>query len=274
MEQDFAADREHAKRRLAFNRLTQIAQELARRNARRRFFLMFPDETRAAAPCCKPPAADDLRYFARHLYPRHMEFFAAGATYRERAAIAANRVGKTWGMGAFEVTCHLTGLYPPWWEGRRFKRPIRAWAAGKSNETTRDIVQEALLGEVEGSGPNKCLSGTGMVPGHLIGRPTWKQGVANLVDTVKIRHASGGTSILGLKSYEQGRGSFEGTAQHLIWFDEEPPIDVYGEALIRTATTNGLIFMTFTPLEGMSEVVLSYLGGMNEPDEAPQFDVV
>ncbi len=39
----------------------------------------------------------------------------------------------------------------------------------------------------------------------------------------------------------------------------EPPLDVYGECVIRTATTNGIVMLTFTPLEGMSEVVMSFL---------------
>lgn len=168
----------------------------------------------------------------------------------------------TWGMGAYEVTCHLTGLYPPWWPGRVFSRPGRWWVAGKTNETTRDIIQAAMLGEVTGGGVNKFVSGTGMVPGDTI-KPRsvkWKQGIADYVDTVRIHHASGhGFSTLGFKSYEQGRGSFEGTSQDGIWFDEEPPLDVYGEALIRTATTNGIIMITFTPLEGLSDVVMQFI---------------
>jgi phage terminase large subunit-like protein len=82
--------------------------------------------------------------------------------------------------------------------------------------------------------------------------------VDDLTDTVKVRHVTGGWSTLGLKSYEQGRGSFEGTSQHLIWFDEEVPVDVYGEGLIRTMTTQGMLIVTFTPLEGMSEMVLQF----------------
>lgn len=39
----------------------------------------------------------------RDFYPKHMEFFEAGATYKERLFMAANRVGKTV-AGAFEVT--------------------------------------------------------------------------------------------------------------------------------------------------------------------------
>jgi phage terminase large subunit-like protein len=50
-----------------------------------------------------------------------------------------------------------------------------------------------------------------------------------------------------------------GTAQHVIWDDEEPPIDVYNEQVIRTATTRGIIMVTFTPLEGMSDVVRQFL---------------
>ena len=194
----------------------------------------------------------------RELYPKHMEFFKAGATYRERCAICANRIGKTFGMGGYEVTLHLTGEYPDWWPGRRFTKPVRVWAAGKTNETTRDIVQVTLLGDVTSHGSRKVTTGTGIIPGDNIGLITWKQGVADLIDTVKIRHKSGGWSLLGLKSYHQGRGSFEGTAQDVIWLDEEPPLDVYGECLIRTATTNGIVLITFTPLAGMSEVVKSF----------------
>ena len=61
----------------------------------------------------------------RELYAKQMEFFRAGATYRERCFMAANRVGKTEGTGGYETTLHITGLYPHWWEGRRFEEPIK-----------------------------------------------------------------------------------------------------------------------------------------------------
>jgi phage terminase large subunit-like protein len=199
---------------------------------------------------------------SREGYDKHLEFFRAGAKFRERCFMAGNRVGKTV-AGSYEMTCHLTGNYPDWWEGRKFHGPIKAWAAGKTNETTRDIIQVELLGNITFSGQRKLVDGTGLIPktsldmepGHL----SWKAGVADLVDMIKVRHRTGGLSELGLKSYQQGRGSFEGTARHVIWFDEEPPLDVYGEALIRTATTKGMIMLTFTPLEGMSDVVQEFL---------------
>lgn len=233
-------------------RVTEIMNELARREGQKYFYRLFPDEDATQA--------DGQVIHARREYPRHIEFFEAGAKYRERCFMAANRVGKTVG-GSFETACHLTGEYPGWWPGRQFDSPVRFWAAGKTNETTRDIVQTSLLGQILGSGQSKRFSGTGIIPGKSIGGVTWKQGVADLADTIRVRHVSGGWSTLGLKSYQQGRGAFEGTAQHGIWLDEEPPEDVYGECLIRTATTNGVIMITFTPLGGMSAVVQSFLPG-------------
>jgi len=215
---------------------------------------LFPDETYQVG---------EFKAWARRLYPRHMEFFRLGAFIQFRCFMAANRVGKTMSGGGYELTCHLTGQYPDWWEGRRFLHPIRAWACGKKNETTRDIVQTTLLGEVTYQGARKSVDGSGVVPVECIGldpgQITWKQGVADFIDTIKIRHKSGGWSKLGLKSYQQGRGAYEGVAQHVIWDDEEPPMDVYGEQVLRLATTKGILMLTFTPLTGISEVVQNFL---------------
>jgi phage terminase large subunit-like protein len=240
-------------------RLAKIVTELRRRNGQRTFYRLFPDST---------VEADGMVYYARDLYPRHLEWFEASATYRESCFLAANRVGKTV-SGAYAVACHLTGRYPDWWTGKRFDTPVRIWAAGKTNETTRDIVQSTLLGEIK-PGKRKGVTGTGIVPGEEIdlGGITWKQGVTDLIDTIKVRWRDGKRfSRLGLKSYQQGRGSFEGTAQHVIWLDEEPPMNVYTECLTRTATTNGIVLCTFTPLEGMSDVTMRFLPGDHEEDQ-------
>lgn len=224
--------------------LKQLEDELSRR----KIDTMYPDH-------------GPLR---RELYKKHMEFFAAGERYRERCALAANRVGKTEGMGGYETALHLTGKYPEWWPGRRFDHPVQFWAAGKTNETTRDIVQRKLFGPVTGSGPSKQFAGTGLVYGDCIGKVSWKQGVTDLADTIMVKHVSGEWSEVGLKSYQQGRGSFEGTERHGIWLDEEPPLEIYSECLIRTATTNGIVYITFTPLEGTTGTVMMFL----EPNKA------
>lgn len=168
--------------------------------------------------------------------------------------LAANRVGKTEGVGGYEVTRHLTGEYPDWWTGRRFTKPNRWWVAGDTNTTVRDILQYKLMGPIGNWG-------TGLIPGNAIGRTTRKPGITDAVDTVWIKHASGGESSVSFKSYEGGRESFQGTEQDGIWLDEEPPQDVYTECLLRTMTNNGIVILTFTPLNGMSDVVLSFLPG-------------
>lgn len=184
------------------------------------------------------------------LYEQHLKFFEGGREYKERLFMAANRVGKTI-AGAYEMTCHLTGLYPEWWTGRRFHHPVDAWCAGDTGQTTRDILQAALLGASE--------RGTGMIPAHLLGKAVNRSGsIADAIDTVKVRHASGGWSTLGFKSFDQKRKAFQGTGKHVVWLDEECPQSVYGEALVRTMTTNGVIYVTFTPLQGLTKFIQDF----------------
>ena len=197
----------------------------------------------------------------RELYSKHLEFFAAGAKFLERGAIAANRTGKTT-LSTFETTCHLTGLYPPWWKGKRFKEPVDWWAASDTSETTRDILQLELMGKI-----NEI--GTGMIPKeYIVGEPTRRRGVADSIDTVFVKHESGGTSQLSFKSYDQGREKFQGTKKHGVSLDEEPDPRIYFECLTRIMATSpgeedGAMICTFTPLKGMSAVVLMYLNEQN-----------
>ena len=190
---------------------------------------------------------------SRHNYPKHMKFFSQGAKFPERCMMAANRVGKSEGVGAYEMTLHLTGRYPDWWKGHRFDRAISAWAAGTTSTTARDIVQFKLIGSPE-------ERGTGLIPAKYIIKTTPKAGgVPNSVDTILVRHISGGISRCKIKSYAEGRKSFEGTEQDFIWLDEECPLTIYTECITRTMTTNGLISLTFTPLEGLTETVLQFM---------------
>ncbi len=112
-----------------------------KRHEQRLFYALYPDEDEIWRAPANKHFVPGATIYARHLYPKHLEFFRAGAKYRERCFMAANRVSKTLGGGGYETSCHLTGLYPDWWEGRRFEHPTRVWAAGRTNETTRDIIQ-------------------------------------------------------------------------------------------------------------------------------------
>src|ERR1044072_1019310 len=131
-------------------------------------------------------------------YSWQKEFHAAGLDNPERMLMAANRVGKTRSAAA-ECAFHMTGRYPDWWEGKRFKSAVTVWTGSPTNETSRDIVQAELLG-----GLGEKL-GTGWIPRSLIvGAPKTRQaGVKDVVDTFTVRHKAGGLSVLNLKTYEQ-----------------------------------------------------------------------
>lgn len=224
----------------------------------------------------KPPArsaiAAELLYRAQHkiddfypetgqlrreLYVKHMQCFEAGAHYAERCFMAANRVGKSEGVGAYEMTLHLTGQYPAWWKGRRFTRAVSTWAAGKDAKTVRDILQLALLGP----GPQY---GTGMIPADLILDTTPKVGTPEAVEKIYVKHISGARSELTFKSYDSGVESFYGTKKDVIWLDEEAEQKIYSECLLRTLATvlgeaSGIILVTFTPLWGMTELAKDFI---------------
>lgn len=168
------------------------------------------------------------------------------------AGIYHHNTGKS-EAGAFEATLHATGRYPHWWKGRRFDGPTEGWAAGSTLETMRDIVQAKLLGPVD-------RMGTGMIPYDDIVEVRNRPNSNGAVDYVIVRNQHGAaTSKIGFKSYDQGRRNFEGTAKAWCWLDEEPPSPVYTECLTRTATTRGLIWCTFTPLNGATEVVREFM---------------
>lgn len=193
-----------------------------------------------------------------HPYRKQLQFHAAGIEHRERLLMAANQSGKTY-AGAMEMAIHLTGRYPDWWPGKRWDRPIRAWAGSQTADVTRDGAQRLLVGEPK----QEVLRGTGAIPGNALGRCTPKRGVADALESVVVKHESGGTSTLGFKSYDQGRTKWQAETLDLVHFDEEPPQDIYTEGLTRTNATGGIVYLTFTPLLGMSEVVRAFLTNPN-----------
>jgi len=207
-------------------------------------------------------------------YEKQQTFHDLGAGKRERLLFAGNQCGKTYCGGA-EVSYHLTGLYPDWWLGRTWQRPTRGWVAGVTGESTRDNPQRILLGTVANG------IGTGMIPKFCLDRDKMSlaRGVSDLFDTVLVKHFDNsgkafgakpkqdGWSEMKLKSYERGREKWQGDTLDWIWYDEEPPLDVYTEGLARITATMGMVFITFTPLQGMSQVVMRFLNEKS-PDRA------
>lgn len=229
--------------------LAMALEEMASRQAGRKLFTYYPD-------------TGPLR---RELYKKHLLFFKLGNTKSTRCFMAANRVGKTEGGGGYEMALHLTGRYPSWWEGARFDAPIRSWVAGDTAKTVREILQEKLLGQWG-------KFGTGLIPADDILKFTPKQGVPEAVDTCWVKHYDqdghpDGESKLVFKSYDQKREAFQGTEQEVIWLDEESDDSIRGECMLRLMTTNGLLIETFTPLRGITPIVMQYLPNGEATDD-------
>lgn len=203
------------------------------------------------------------------------KFISLSKWNRQLLAMTGNRCGKTY-TGGFIMACHLTGLYPDWWDGHRFDNPIQAWAAGISTDTTRDILQSELLGQW--NDPMKF--GTGAIPKEMILETINKPGVPGAYQAVLVKHISGGTSTLVFKSYEMSQDKFMGTAIDLIWLDEECPKDIFTQCITRTATTGGITYLTFTPEHGLTEIVKDFMYDIKPKqalvtaswDDAPHLD--
>ena len=190
-------------------------------------------------------------------YPYQLKFHKTGAEANQRLLMAANRIGKSY-CGSMELAYHLTGLYPKWWEGKRYGQPIVAWAGGVSNETTRDIVQFELLGSPD----DPEAFGSGTVPKNYIIKTERKPGVPNAKSVALIKHVSGGNSSLFFKAYEMGVEKWQGRSVDCIWLDEEPSRDIYSQAVTRTLDRKGMVYMTFTPEQGMTETVASFMNNL------------
>jgi phage terminase large subunit-like protein len=199
---------------------------------------------------------------SRDHYPRQMEIFRHGREYRERCFQGGNGVGKTEGVGAYETALHATGEYPDWWPGHRIDGTADIWVAGDTKETVRDITQSKLIGDVAKKGLDAL--GTGMIPraamvdgaGQFTGK--FRQGTNYACDFVRVKHKGGGFSTIAFKSYDQRRESFQGTEKQFLWLDEEPPMDIYTECVMRGRSVGGKMLLTFTPLSGPTDVVTSF----------------
>ncbi len=186
-------------------------------------------------------------------YEKQREFHTMGANIAERCLMAGNQLGKTL-AGAMEAAMHATGKYPDWWTGKRFKRSNIGWVAGVTGEVIRDTTQRLLVGRIEAE-----EVGQGAVPKTDIIHLEKARGVPNLLDHIRVRHVDGGLSVIFFKSYANGRQKFQGETINWIWFDEEPPQDIYSEGLTRTNESGQFAMMTYTPLLGMSDVTAMFI---------------
>ena len=185
---------------------------------------------------------------------KQQAFHNAGITAGERMFLGGNRTGKTNAV-CMEMAMHLTGNYPPWWKGYRFRRPINAISASISLKDTRDILQKKLfVGDIDDSMPPILHESYVLSKTHTTIAGAW--------DTVRISHVSGGVSELKFKAFQQGESSFQGVKADFIHLDEVPNFKVYQEALIRTTSFDSektFLVVSMWPERGKDELIAHFL---------------
>lgn len=195
--------------------------------------------------------------YARDKYPKYIKFINATSRYSQTCLSGPNRMGKTETL-CFILTAHLTGLYPDWWMGKKSYTPTKCWAVGLTSEKVAEVFEAGLLGE------NLDDIGTGMIPRDLlIGKPVKKPGTVGVYKQ-KVRHVSGGVSIIYFKAYEQyDKGGFVGTKIFCICLDEDPIANsenIYSECMMRLIDKHnpGELRCAFTPISQGEGVIYNY----------------
>ena len=216
----------------------------------------LPTEALASLEELTLAVAEDMRYNAlKYFRPfdHQRQFFATGASDR-RGILAANRIGKTVST-CYETAMHLTGIYPAWWTGHRFDTAITAMVAGEGWSQVAMVLQNELLGTQDVKIVENL--GTGAIPKACLVAETMRGDGANCMG-IEVRHATGGKSYLVFANYTQEVRQMQGFKLNLAVFDEQPPDDFFSEIVTRTATTQGKILCSFTPLKGLNGLVSKF----------------
>lgn len=171
---------------------------------------------------------------------------------RNRWVFGGNRSGKT-ECGAVETVYFARGIHPY----RKNRPDVFGWVVSLTAQVQRDVAQKKVL--------------------HYL-RPDWIQDIVmqsgrkdspqtGVIDQIVVKNVFGGTSVIGFKTCDQGRERFQGSSLDFVWFDEEPPQEIYEECLMRIIDRRGDIFGTMTPLKGRTFVYDEiYMNRRNNPE--------
>jgi len=191
-------------------------------------------------------------------YPPQAKFFADGLRHHQRLIRGGNQTGKSLAC-AVELAYHLSGEYPPGWNGRRFAKPIRAWVVGPTAQLVRDGPQRQLCSRAG-------EFGTGAIPLTAMAaapKPIMVPGGTGSIDTLRVAHktngAADGISSCTFKSFEMRSEKMQAESVDVIWVDERCSEEIYSELLARTTATNGIVFLSYTPLKGGGELTYRFL---------------
>ncbi len=209
---------------------------------------MFPD----TGPC------------RRDLYKGQLRFFENGRNHRFRMLCGGNGTGKSL-TGATEAVYHITGDYPDWWTGKQLKKPTTVWIVAENAALFRDSIQKYLFGN-----PGEEY-GTGLIPkDRFIEDPKAWPSVPGAITSALVRHKKGHAVSIVVKTFEMDTKALMAANLDLVLFDEEPPEATYVECIMRLRGSHikepGISMLLFTPLKGLSSVVLKYLPNGMFPD--------
>jgi phage terminase large subunit-like protein len=198
---------------------------------------------------------------AGQVYPSGEYKVGEGNPSEDRALICANQIGKTM-SAAMETAFHATGEYPDWWDGVRFSHEVDILCIGKSNDSVMKVIQNELMGDPLQQPESH---GTGTIPKDRLIKTYRKPGVVNALSSVTVRHNSGKASKIWFLAYEQDIGTMMGIRFDIAWPDEEPPQAVMSQLKRgQLSKDKKAIYCTFTPEEGITEVVDQYLNNMED----------
>ena len=210
-------------------------------------------------------------------YPKAKLFHDLGAKFDVRCLSGGNRTGKTLAFYSGELGFHMTGEYPDWWKGRRWKRPVTAWVGSTDWSTNVEGCQLRLVGDVSRGtlGQATIDDETGEwipcgIPADRIHSVKKHGQVAGALTEVMVKHVSGGLSRCRFIAYSKGRENLQAGKVDIVGMDEEPPLSIATELMARTIDSRGISVLTFTPLKGVSQVVQRFIGEVTIDDEFPE----
>lgn len=158
---------------------------------------------------------------------------------RNRWVFGGNRSGKT-ECGAVECVWMALGMHP----FRQNRSDVSGWVVSLTQQVQRDVAQAKILKYLPRRNIIKIVMREGSASSPEYG----------IIDYIVVKNALGGTGRIGFRSCDQGREKLQGMSLDFVWFDEEPPKDIYDECRMRVFDRKGDIFGTMTPLKGLTWV--------------------
>lgn len=158
---------------------------------------------------------------------------------KNRWVFGGNRSGKT-ECGAVESVWLARGIHPY----KKNKPNVFGWVVSLSAQVQRDVAQAKILKYLD----PEWIEDVTMLSGRKDSLAT------GVIDQLVIKNVFGGVSVIGFKSCDQGREKFQGSSLDFVWFDEEPPREIYEECRMRLLDKRGELFGTMTPLKGLTFV--------------------